>query len=595
MRAMLRRQAGEPVLAGVALALAAAGAVLVSGGHPVTAPGDGLAGRTALVLLPFALLPALLLMVARARAREGAERRRSARLLSLSHALAVRREPGDLLATFLELCRQAFDAEVAMAVLEADYCGNAGAGAQVVLADECGSRPRRTAERRELDLLRLPAGRVLDSALRSGDRGLVAPLDADGRRLGVIVLIADDRSRRVGPRDLVLLTPLASALAAALQGAEHLRRLTEVTGNLQAVVDQSSDGICVLDDAGAVQLWSTALTALTGHDEAAATGQPLAALIQTLGADGAPCDPFQVARVLLTPTAPRAVVELTLLREDGERRMLHCAHAAAFVDGALRRDVVIVHDRTRERQVERLKTDFIATVSHELRTPITPIKGYADLLLRRGSAMSAERRDECLAVISDRCDHLARLVEDLLLASRISATEGSATAQVTMGSDDLCALVRRAAGDFGLDGDRVRLSLADTAIEVACDPVRVIQVLTNLLGNALKYSSPGSPVEVLIGRDEGEAYVDVVDEGRGIPADQLERVFEKFSRVEDPMRMTTSGTGLGLYIARQLTTAMGGSLVCTSHLGVGSVFRFTLPRVDPEPMGALGGTVRARR
>jgi len=327
-----------------------------------------------------------------------------------------------------------------------------------------------------------------------------------------------------------------------------------------------------------VQLWSPALTALTGHAEVDAVGAALGRTMRTTGDDGAELDPFAAGRDLLTPAAPQATVELTLLRGDGERRVIRCAHAGVFDEAELVRDVVIVHDITRERQVERLKADFIATVSHELRTPVTPIKGYADLLRRRGDQMTVERRNECLEVISDRCDHLARLVEDLLLTSRISATEGSATAQVDLGSGDLAALVRRAAGDFGADGDRVRLSLPADPVDVQCDPVRVIQVLTNLIGNALKYSPTGAPVDVVLVTDGDLARVDVVDRGRGIPADQLEQVFEKFHRVEDPMRMTTGGTGLGLYIARQLAGAMDGTLNCSSTLGSGSTFRFELRR-----------------
>jgi signal transduction histidine kinase len=116
--------------------------------------------------------------------------------------------------------------------------------------------------------------------------------------------------------------------------------------------------------------------------------------------------------------------------------------------------------------------------------------------------------------------------------------------------------------------------------------MRVIQVLTNLIGNALKYSPDGSPVDVALHVDGTQAHVDVTDHGRGIPADQLERVFEKFHRVEDPMRMTTGGTGLGLYIARQLASAMGGTLQCASALGTGSVFRFTLQRAAAQPATA---------
>jgi PAS domain S-box-containing protein len=369
-----------------------------------------------------------------------------------------------------------------------------------------------------------------------------------------------------------------------LRGAAHVQRLTEETSKLKAVVDQSSDGILVLDGEGRVQLWSPALEALTGRPELAALGRPLGQLVATLLPDGTSIDPFAAGRAALTVSTPRATVELTVLREDGEKRVVRCAHAGAFAeDGTLLRDVVIVHDVTRERQVERLKADFIATVSHELRTPITPIKGYADLLRRRGEAMTPEKRAECVEIISSRTEHLARLVEDLLLASRISATEGAASAQVEMGTADLGALVRRACGDFGTDGQRISLDVPSEPVEVGCDPMRVVQVLTNLVGNALKYSEPGTPVDVSLAVVDEQATVEVADRGRGIPADQVERVFDKFHRVEDPMRMTTGGTGLGLYIARELASAMGATVTCRSSLGVGSVFSLSLPLDVPQP------------
>jgi signal transduction histidine kinase len=458
-----------------------------------------------------------------------------------------------------------------MALVEPGVIPRHGAG--LTALDERGAGPsRRLPSQEDLALLSSPGGtgraRVLTGPLPHGWlQAIVAPLEADGAPLGHLLLGTRERSRPLGPAELTLLTPLASALAVALRGAAHLRRLTEETSKLQAVVDQSSDGILVLDGAGVVQLWSPAIAALAGRPESAAVGLPLGDVIVTTGTDGASCDPFAAGRDLITAAAPQATVELGLLRPDGEQRVVRCAHAGVFALGVLVRDVVIVHDVTRERQVERLKADFIATVSHELRTPVTPIKGYADLLRRRGDAMTPERRNECLDVISDRCDHLVRLVEDLLLASRISATDGSAAAQVSLGTGDLTALVRRASGDFGADGGRLRLALPVEPVVVRCDPVRVIQVLSNLLGNALKYSAPGSPVDVRLSVGEQWAQVDVTDVGRGIPADQLEQVFEKFHRVEDPMRMTTGGTGLGLYIARQLADAMKGRLTCSSTLG----------------------------
>jgi signal transduction histidine kinase len=246
--------------------------------------------------------------------------------------------------------------------------------------------------------------------------------------------------------------------------------------------------------------------------------------------------------------------------------------------------VVIVHDVTRQREVERLKADFIATVSHELRTPVTPIKGYADLLRRRGDRMTAEKRNECLDIIIDRVNHLARLVEDLLLASRISSPR-TPSHDVTLGSADLVALTRRAVDDFQADAARVHLMLPDAPLLASCDPLRAVQVIGNLVSNALKYSPPTTQVDVAVSAYDGRARVTVTDRGRGIPADQVETVFDKFHRVEDPLTMTTGGTGLGLYIARQLARAMNGDVVVRSTLGVGSTFVLVLPLAAavPEP------------
>jgi PAS domain S-box-containing protein len=574
-------EARQVLTDGVRLALVTATATVSMAGGAV------LAGSQAPALLPFSLVPAAALLFAfRATAQSSEQRQRSARLLALSHVLAGRVEADEMLPAFLSQCRQAFGAEVALAIIEPGV--TPGAEGRQTTVDERGRGACQLPTSATDGALLAGSGaeaRVLTGPLPHGWlQAISAPLEADGKSLGTLVLATRDRSRPLGAAELTLLTPLTSALAVALLKAGHLRRLTEETSKLQAVVDQSSDGILVLGGDGGVQLWSPALTALTGRSEAEALGRSLGALLETTMPDDTPCDAFRAGRDLLTPQSPQATVELVLRRQDGEQRIIRCAHAGVFADGVLVRDVVIVHDVTREKQVERLKADFIATVSHELRTPVTPIKGYADLLRRRGDVMTAERRNECLEVISDRCDHLSRLVEDLLLASRISATEGSATAQVELGQGDLAALVRRAAGDFGADGQRVHLTLPAEPVQVVCDPVRVVQVLTNLVGNALKYSAPGTAVDVHLAVEDGGAYVDVVDRGRGIPADQVERVFEKFHRVEDPMRMTTGGTGLGLYIARELTKAMGGTLRCASTLGTGSAFRFALRRAEvPAP------------
>ncbi|MCA1711686.1 MAG: PAS domain-containing protein [Actinobacteria bacterium] len=583
--------AWQVVREGVGLAAVMAVGMVALGGTAVVV------ASAAPALLPFTVVPAVALTFAyRAAAQEAEERQRASRLLALSQVLAGRLEADEVVGAFLDLTRQAYGADVALAVLDASATPGGSSPTTVFDDREHGYGRGPATEAEQVLLLRASqdGALALTDRLPAGwARAVIAPLEAEGRRLGAVVLATRDRHQALGRRELTLLTPLASALAVALRGAAHVQRLTEETSKLKAVVDQSSDGILVLDGDGRVLLWSPALELLTGRSELAALGRPLGQLVATTTPDGTPVDPFAAGRSKVTAEEPRATVELTVLRDDGEKRVVRCAHAGAFDDeGTLQRDVVIVHDVTRERNVERLKADFIATVSHELRTPITPIKGYADLLRRRGEAMTPEKRAECLDVISSRTEHLARLVEDLLLASRISATEGTAAAQVDMGSAELTQLVQRACGDFGDDGTRLVVHLPAEPVHVACDGMRAVQVLTNLVGNALKYSAAGSPVEVRVTEAVGVARVEVADHGRGIPADQLERVFDKFHRVEDSMRMTTGGTGLGLYIARELATAMGAELSCRSTLGVGSVFTFTLPLapafVAPTPRPGVG-------
>lgn len=231
----------------------------------------------------------------------------------------------------------------------------------------------------------------------------------------------------------------------------------------------------------------------------------------------------------------------------------------------------------REHEVEQLKADFMATVSHEIRTPVTPIKGYADLLRRRGDMLTDNMRDECLAVISDRAAHLARVVDDMLLASRIAGGELDAVVLETV---DLGPLVERAADALVGIGREVTVHVPAAAAVAHCDAAQTARVVGVLLANAAAYSDQDSPVTAYIRLVGKDVLIAVQDLGRGIPPDQLERVFDPFHRVEDPLRMTTGGSGLGLYLARRLTTAMGGALTCRSTVGVGSVFTLRLPRAD---------------
>jgi PAS domain S-box-containing protein len=414
---------------------------------------------------------------------------------------------------------------------------------------------------------------------------LVAPLVAQGRHLGVIVLgnldgqaEATATGMRLGRQDLQLLSPLASGLAVTLGNATQVAQIKAEKSTLEQILGLSSDGILLLDGKGRVRVWNLAMERITGVPAEEAVG--LAYNEWLAGPD----HHGRLVRLedLLAETGPdnpRASCEVRVRTAEGLERWLRCNHSLLFEGGEWTTDVVIVHDVTRIRQTERAKADFVATVSHELRTPITPIKGYVELLQARGSRMTEEKRQDMLKIIAERAEHLARLVEDLLLASRISSERGgSAVPGLRRECTDLADAARRAATDWQRRPDsRLEVELPDRPLEVDADPLRLVQVLDNLLSNAHKYSPPDRPVRLRVWRDNGWAKAAVADRGRGIPREELDRIFEKFHRVEDPMTMTTGGTGLGLYIARELTRAMGGEIEAASAPRRGSTFTVRLP------------------
>jgi len=513
------------------------------------------------LLLPAAAMPSLALTYAyRTAAHEADQRARSAVLLRLSQALAER---ADLVRRFLLLAREAFDADLAVVVLD-DETTALTVDAAAPEAVTTGPVPAYLGSLRHL---REPA--FVSTGLPADIRLLMAvPVRTGDATLGVAALaVRNRRGARLTTGDAALFAPLASALAAAMRGAQHLDRLTAETSKLHAIVDQSTEGIVVIDGAGTIQLHNQAFTELVALPADDITGRSLADLLDV--GDRPANDLLMPA----TPQQPKVPVELTITRRDGDERHLRLAHSAVFDGGDLVRDVVVITDLTREYRAERLKSDFIATVSHELRTPLTPIIGYLDLLRNRGDRMPPAKRAGALDLIADRATHMSRLVEDLLLASRVGDTEFAL--QVFLGAHDMAAIVRQVTDDLG--SARIVTDLPDQTVPVTCDPGRTVQVAANLIGNALKYSPETEQVEVSLRRDGDRAVLRVVDHGPGIPADHLEKVFEKFHRVEDPMTMKTGGTGLGLFIAQRLARAMGGDITLVSTVGAGCAFTFTLP------------------
>jgi signal transduction histidine kinase len=243
--------------------------------------------------------------------------------------------------------------------------------------------------------------------------------------------------------------------------------------------------------------------------------------------------------------------------------------------------VSIFRDITREVEVDRLKSEFVATVSHELRTPMTSIKGYADLLLLGAAGEITEQQQRFLETIKQNADRLSVLVNDLLDISRID--QGRVELRFApMNMTDLIQSVAEHLEGRSKDEKRpmnVAIDLPDEPLTVWGDYDKVVQIVTNLADNAFNYTPPGGHITLSAAHEGDRMLVSVADTGIGIPPELSDRIFERFFRGDEvhELVMDTPGTGLGLAIVREFVQMHNGRIWFESELGKGTTFYVELP------------------
>lgn len=241
--------------------------------------------------------------------------------------------------------------------------------------------------------------------------------------------------------------------------------------------------------------------------------------------------------------------------------------------------IVVVHDISRIRGLERLQRDFVANVSHELRTPLTIINGYLEALAEGGLEDPGMAR-EAVEAMARHSDRLKRLVDDLLVISRVDSQKIPLEREPV----DLAALVRQVVGQYRELGAGARIEMvgAERDFAIEADPGALEQVLFNLVDNALKHGKrDGLRVSVTLAREGGRAAITVADNGPGIPYADQAHVFERFYRVHKHRSRETGGTGLGLSIVQKITEEHGGTVSLESVPGEGTSFKVSLP-IGPE-------------
>jgi PAS domain S-box-containing protein len=399
---------------------------------------------------------------------------------------------------------------------------------------------------------------------------MCVPLVAHGELLGVISLVYAESGRRYAPDDLALAEELARRAGIAVENAQLYREVEE-RAQAARVLETVGDGVFLVDIDGVVRLWNTAAEMISGIAREDIVGHRLEELL-----------PGWERVSTRAETMP--------FERDGRERWVSIS-GVAFDEGV----VYAFHDISDERVLEQMRQDLLATVSHELRTPLAAIYGSAMTLNRDDLEMPDDLTAKLLNVIVDESTRLTTIVNDLLLASQLDAGR----LDVRIESCDAQALTESvvdAARTHLPDGVRVEVGpVTERLPPVAADEAQLRQVLDNLLDNAIKYSPAGGEIRLGLEAAESAVRFSVADAGLGIPASERDRIFDKFYRLDPNMTGGIGGTGLGLYIARELVRRVGGHIWVTPNVTQGSVFYVEIPAAAEMDLTHMGQKAASRR
>jgi PAS domain S-box-containing protein len=365
-----------------------------------------------------------------------------------------------------------------------------------------------------------------------------------------------------------------------VRAEEKLRALIHQSNS---VLESVGDGIYGLDMAGRVTIVNPAAQEMLGYNPDELLGRKLHELIQPTRADGSayPEAESPIMDAIRNLDTVRVANEM-FRRKDGTTFPVEYV-ARPQIDSSDDKSqhkaigvVVAFTDTTERQQLDRMKDEFISTVSHELRTPLTSLRAALGLVTGGALATRPDKMQQMLEIAIGNTDRLIRLVNDILDIERISS--GNSELHRAMCSAD--ALLERATSlqQAAALKTSIRFHLNGHGIEVWADPDRLLQALSNLISNAIKFSPFGGDIWLTVKRvDAREAQFDIHDQGRGIPQDKLETIFGRFQQVDASDSKVMGGTGLGLAICRSIIEQHGGKIWATSPPGEGATFSFTLP------------------
>jgi PAS domain S-box-containing protein len=354
-----------------------------------------------------------------------------------------------------------------------------------------------------------------------------------------------------------------------------MQEIANQRDEIQAILSSMAEGIVVLDPANCVISLNPAAEKLLGDDAHEAVGKEIQRYLPVDGRD-------------LTDTlVKQSTGEIPLLRKRlGDRVLSITVQSVESGDTQTGKTVLAIRDITELDRVDQMKSEFVSMVSHELRTPLTSIKGYVDMVFDGEAGTINEEQKSYLEVARSNTDRLIDLVNELLDISRIEAGRIELKLRAISIQDIIHSVAVSLRTQMDDSNIRLRLDIPERPVMVFADAGRMTEILTNLIINANHYSSSGASIEVSIHVKDGKVQVDVTDTGIGIAPEEVEKIFNKFYRVDNSITRQVGGTGLGLAVTKSLVELHGGQIWVKSSPGEGSTFSFTVPLMpDESPAG----------
>ncbi len=360
-------------------------------------------------------------------------------------------------------------------------------------------------------------------------------------------------------------------LRAALAEAEAARDRIDV------ILKSVADGLVVVDLQGRVTLMNRAAERIAGMGLEEAFSRPISTIFSEKGFSGQMC-------AILAGVQDELVMEWCVALPDSEQSRIIQAHSTPVLsrEGELGGAIAILRDMSQERELDRMKNEFISTAAHELRTPITAVMGFSELLLNQARFGLDEpgRQQELLAIIFEKAQRLEKIVSELLDLSRIRYGK-----LISLEKDycDIAALLQRVVAEYrqGASQHRFEVALPEGPLELLADRNKLEQVLENLLSNAVKFSPEETRIRVAALVQDKRLLITVEDQGVGMNSEQVEKVFDKFYRA-DGSNAAVPGLGLGMSIVKGIIESHGGEIWVESELGQGTRVSFVLPLELPE-------------